>query len=375
MIKRYYLSILSGNEKGIISEFFRFFLLPFAFLYFIVLLTRSALYKYGIVKRHRLPVTVISIGNITTGGTGKTPFVEYVARYLSSKKKRMAILSRGYGGHTVVEPENTQSSEDNTGEARSGVNDECLVLGENLNNVPILLGSDRVRNGHKAIRDYGVAFLILDDGFQHLRLKRDLDVVVIDALNPFAGECLIPRGALREPLKSLERADLFLLSHCNQIQEEGLRTIYTKLKNFNSIAPICESNHQPVHVENLADNRRVEASWLRKKRVYGLCAVGNPQSFSNTLRELGAEVIQFRTFQDHHAYTQAELDDIISEAKSLSVDAIVVTQKDAVKIRNKSIHDVSIMSLAIEIRITKGAKHLEAALSNLLDFNEKFGTE
>ncbi|MDR4506235.1 MAG: tetraacyldisaccharide 4'-kinase [Candidatus Scalindua sp.] len=367
MNREYYVSILSGHEKGIISIPIRFLLSLCACLYFTVLQTRSALYKYGVARRRCLPVKVVSIGNITTGGTGKTPLVEFVARYLSSKKKKIAILSRGYGGRTASVSVTATSTAEVIERDKTGVNDEYLVLNENLNDIPILLGRDRILNGHKAIRNFGAEFIILDDGFQHIRLKRDLDIVIIDTLNPFAGEYLIPRGMLREPLKCLERADLFILSHCNQIHEEDLKTIYAKLRNFNSTIPICESTHHPVHVENLADNTKVKTLWLRKKRVYGLCAIGNPQSFAGTLKELDAEVIQFRTFLDHHAYTQAELDDIIAEAKSLRADAILVTQKDAVKIRGKNIHDARIMSLAIEIRITKGAKFLEEALTNMLN--------
>ncbi len=372
MSKEYYLSITSGQKKGFISELVRLLLSSFAVLYFVVLQMRSAAYKYGVARSHRLPVKVISIGNITTGGTGKTPLVELVVRTLSCKRCKIAILSRGYGARTKPAQGNcSKSSEDTAVWDQTGFNDECLVLDENLDNVPIFPGSNRFLNGQKAIMNYGVEFLVLDDGFQHFKLKRDLDIVVIDAFNPFAGERLIPGGALREPLKCLERADLFVLSHCNQIPVEGLRAIYSRLRDLNSTVPICESAHEPVHVENLADNLRVKTSWLQGKRVYGFCAIGNPQSFESTIRELCAEVIQFRTFPDHHAYTQAELDNIVSEAGSLNVDVILVTQKDAVKIKNLIIHDVIIMSVVIELKITKGAMVLEDALLNMLNQDKK----
>jgi len=367
MNKEYYLSILSGHQRGLFATIIRSFLSVLAFLYLAGLHTRSALYRYGITKRKTLPAKVISIGNITAGGTGKTPLVEFLARYLRTKKKKIAILSRGYGGRIPSGSECDKSPENGKFKNRNGVNDEYLILSENLEGIPILLGKNRLYNGEKAIINYGSECLILDDGFQHIKLKRDLDIVVIDALNPFAGEHLIPRGFLREPVKGLKRADLFVISHCNQINEDRLRTLYTKLQNFNKNIYICESIHEPAYLENISDNSLWNTSWLRGKRIYGLCAIGNPQSFAVTLKELGVCLVQFRTYLDHHAYTQAELDNVIAEAKHLGADAIVVTQKDAVKLRNKDIHDANVMSLKIEIRITKGIEFFEEAVSNVFN--------
>ena len=206
--------------RGFISAIIKSTLSIFTYPYLAVLNTRNILYKNGIIKSIRLPVKIISIGNITTGGTGKTPLVEFTAKYLNEMGKKVAILSRGYGGNN-----SSQESNDN-------VNDECLTLRENLQDVPVLAGKDRVKNGERAIRDYAADCLILDDGFQHLKLKRDLDIVVIDSLNPFGGENLIPRGSLREPLRNLGRADLFVISHCNQSNEQTIKSIYTKLEHI-----------------------------------------------------------------------------------------------------------------------------------------------
>ena len=315
MIKEYYLSILSGQQRGFISAIIKSTLSIFTYPYLAVLNTRNILYKNGIIKSIRLPVKIISIGNITTGGTGKTPLVEFTAKYLNEMGKKVAILSRGYGGNN-----SSQESNDN-------VNDECLTLRENLQDVPVLAGKDRVKNGERAIRDYAADCLILDDGFQHLKLKRDLDIVVIDSLNPFGGENLIPRGSLREPLRNLGRADLFVISHCNQSNEQTIKSIYTKLEHINSHAPVCESIHKPVHIENTTDGSILEPEWLKGKRIYGLSAIGNPESFAFTLEGLEADLIKHRVFNDHHVYTKEEIDDVISEAKSLGADAIVVTQK------------------------------------------------
>jgi tetraacyldisaccharide 4'-kinase len=253
--------------------------------------------------------------------------------------------------------------------AKQFVNDEYLILRENLKDVPTLLGRNRVQNAEKAIKDHDVDCLILDDGFQHLRIKRDLDIVVIDSLNPFAEEVLIPRGTLREPLKNLSRADLFVLSHCSLNDENTLKSIYAKLNHINADIPVCESIHKPVNIESIKDNSLLEPEWLKGKKIYGLCAIGNPESFASTLRKLGADVIKLRVFHDHHSYTQEELDGVITEAKTLGTDAIVVTQKDVVKIRNKNINDANILSLKVEMQITKGMEYYEEAMDRVLSSN------
>ena len=358
MIKEYYLSILYGQQRGLIATLIKSTLSTLTYPYSAVLNTRNILYKNGVLKSTKLPVKVISIGNITTGGTGKTPLVEFMARYLLEKNKKVAILSRGYGGNNSLQKNN------------NNVNDECLILRENLQEVPVLAGKDRVENGERAIRDYGVDCLILDDGFQHFRIKRDLDIVAIDSLNPFGGENLIPRGSLREPLKNLGRADMFIISHCNQSNKQTIKSIYKKLNHMNIDAPVCESIHRPVNMENITDGSILELEWLKRKRVYGLSAIGNPESFAYTLKELGADLIKHRKFHDHHAYTKEEIDDVVSEAKTLGADAIVVTQKDIVKIRNMDIKDFNILSLKIEIQITKGIELYEEAIDKILNVEQ-----
>ena len=355
MLKEYYLSILYGQQRGFIAALIKSTLSTLTYPYSVVLNTRNIIYKSGVVKSTRLPVKVISIGNITTGGTGKTPLVEFMARYLLEKNKKVAVLSRGYGGKNHL-----QKNNDN-------VNDECLILRENLQNVPVLAGKDRVKNGEIAIRDFDVDCLLLDDGFQHLKLKRDLDIVVIDSLNPFGGENLIPRGSLREPLKNLGRADLFIISHCNQSNEQAIKSIYTKLNHINSDAPVCESIHRPVHLESITDGSIQGPEWLMGKRIYGLSAIGNPESFTYTLKGLGADLIKHRKFHDHHNYNREEIDDVVSEAKTLGADAIVVTQKDIVKIRKMNINESNLLSLKIEVQITKGIEFYEEAIDRALN--------
>lgn len=353
MVKEYYLSILSGQQRGFLAAVIKSTLSACTLPYLAVLNTRDALYKNGIVRSTRLPVKVISIGNITTGGTGKTPLVEFSVKYLSKIGKKVAILSRGYGGNNSS-PENSEI-----------VNDECLALRENLQNIPVLSGRNRVKNGQKAVSDFGVDCVILDDGFQHFKLKRDLDIVVIDALNPFGGGNLIPRGSLREPLKNLKRADLFIISHCNQSNEQTIKSIYTELNRIDRDAPVCESIHSPVHIDNIMEGSMLELEWLKGKRIYALSAIGNPDSFAYTLEGLEVDLIKHNVFQDHHVYTKKEIEEVISEAQSLGTEAIVVTQKDMVKIRKMNIKDANMLSLKIEIQITKGLELYKEAIDSV----------
>ncbi len=356
MIKEYYLSILSGRQKGFVATLIKSTLSTLTYPYLAVLKARNVLYGNGIIKSTKLPVRVFSIGNITTGGTGKTPLVENMAKALHQNGKKVAILSRGYGSNNLLQKNNNDD-----------VNDECLALRENLRDVQVLVGKDRVRSGEKAIRNYGVDCIILDDGFQHFKLSRDLDIVVIDSLNPFGGEYLIPRGSLREPLKNLCRADIFIISHCDQRSEKTVKSINTRLKQLNADAVICESIHRPVQIESVADSSILKPEWLKGKRVYGLSAIGNPESFGSTLKGLGADLIKHRVYCDHHVYTLDEIDRAVSEANSLGTDAIVVTQKDIVKIRNMNIEGANILSLKIELVITKGIGLYNEAIDRALN--------
>ncbi|HLG29727.1 MAG TPA: tetraacyldisaccharide 4'-kinase, partial [Candidatus Brocadiales bacterium] len=311
-------------------------------------------------------------GNITMGGTGKTPMVEFVARYLSEKGKKVAILSRGYAGVRSSMPCRHGVAEFGVRSKESFVNDEYLVLSENLPDIPHLLGKNRVKSAATAIGEYGAECLILDDGFQHWKLERDLDIVVIDTLNPFDLERLIPQGALREPLRNLRRAHIFVLSHCDQCPQSSLDLIKQRLKQVNDNAPIVETSHYPSLIESLYEHTILETSWLNGKIVYAFCAVGNPESFKLTLEGLGSRVSKFTCFPDHHFYKQNELDGIIREAENLGAEAIITTQKDGVKIKGLPLtplplpqgerervrvrgqKSIPLLVLKIEVRILKG---------------------
>lgn len=260
-------------------------------------------------------VPVISVGNLTVGGTGKTPCVEYLAGFFRRHDVRVTILSRGYG-------------------ASQGPNDEALVLEANLPDVPHLQGPDRVALATTAVEELEAELLILDDGFQHRRLHRDLDIVLIDASNPWGYGHLLPRGMLREPKNSLRRAGAVILTKCGQVAEESLTSLRQEVQQLvKPGTPILAADHLPIawHREGGSE---CEPNRLAGRPVAAFCGLGNPDSFRQTLADIGITPQLWRTFPDHHEYTRSDIDDLRQWAANLPTDGVVLTtQKDAVKLR------------------------------------------
>lgn len=258
-------------------------------------------------RARRVNARVISIGNITWGGTGKTPLVIKIARELSEGGKRVAVLTRGYG------------------------KDEVKELRRKLTNVPVLVGRDRVRLAMEAIDKHQAEVLLLDDGFQHLRLKRDLDVVMLNAAEPFGPGGLIPMGTLREPLENLARADLFVLSKCD-IGSKNVHWIRQKLNAIKPNALIFEAVHKPVALRDPVQNRTLAPSQLRGRRLAALSGIGDPYSFEKTAELLGAEVAFAARYEDHHPFSLSELLSFVRKARHMGLKEVVTTEKDFVRL-------------------------------------------
>jgi tetraacyldisaccharide 4'-kinase len=306
---------------------------------------RNWLFDAGWRRRIKAPIPVISVGNLTMGGTGKTPCVEYVARFLRERQMRVAILSRGYG-------------------SRQGCNDEALVLEENLADVPHLQGADRAALTQIAAEELESEIIILDDGFQHRRLLRDLDLVLIDATAPF-GFGLFPRGLLREPLSSLRRADGVILTRCDLVGPEELAKLRARVDRIAPGISIAESNHEPAGWSNSKQETKPLGEW-RHRPVAAFCGIGNPDAFRRTLSLLGITPIAFRIFPDHHPYTRNDVEDLRTWARQLATDCVVVTtQKDLVKLRLDRIGDRELWALKIHLRVGAGKDVLEEKLEEL----------
>ena len=318
-----------------------FLLIPFSFIYLLLVSIRNIFYRLGIFREHSLGVALISVGNITWGGTGKTPAVLFIAEALLAKGRKVAILTRGYGG------------------------DEQGLFSRLAPNVPVLTGKDRVKRSEEAIVKHSADTLLLDDGFQYRRLKRELDIVLIDATDPFGNGFLIPAGSMREGLSGLKRADIFLITRVDLAQDhKTLETLEKRLKTINPHAIIVMSIHQPGNFYKLSNDQLVDAGMLRDKDIALVSAIGNPRSFQETIRNLGLRVKRHFIFRDHHWYTEKDLKKIEAYCKKNNIDTIVTTEKDAVRLRGTRDEGrgTNILVLTIKLEITENEQEFNNRL-------------
>lgn len=348
-LETYYFGVISGKEKGLVAACLRLKLLVLSWLYLVAVVIRNVLYERGMFPRTKLPATVVSLGNITAGGTGKTPAVIKIAREWQEKGKKVAVLSRGYGrkrrGKTsarvrlVSDGQRTLLSPTEAG-------DEPYLLAGRLPGIPIVVGNSRVECGYFAL-GLGVEVLILDDGFQHRALERDEEVVVIDATRPFGFDHLLPRGLLREPLTSLRRANTFLITRVDQASD--LSQTRQRIEQLNSGARLLFSVHRPVALMDAATSEKRELSALLGTKVVSLCSIGNPDAFERTLLDQGAVIVHTRRFPDHHLYSDQDLCEIGRSAVEEGADFIVTTEKDAVRLPENVELDVPLIVLLVEL--------------------------
>ncbi len=267
----------------------------------------QSLYERGILKTHRLPVSVISVGNLTWGGTGKTPLVMQLALALKQKGRSVAVLTRGYG------------------------QDETQMLTQRLHPIPVLVGADRVKTGGQAIKKWGADLILLDDGYQQWRLKKDLEILMVDAAAPFGNGRLIPRGSLREPIQAARRADLILLSRAGR-NRDGLEEVKGQLRALNSTAPIFLARYQPTEFRKWPTHERQPLERLQGEPIGTLAGIAQPEPFEGMLKELGASIRLKHRVRDHHAYTTSEMIHLLNRCRRHGIAKIVTTAKDAVRI-------------------------------------------
>lgn len=303
-----------------------FILPPLSALYSAVTRTRLSLYERGTFRTTKLDRPVISVGNMTAGGTGKTPLVEFVSKTLAATGKKVCILTRGYGRQN---PERQVVVSDGSAilTTPTEAGDEPYLLATNLLGLAaVISNADRISAAHDAIEVFGTECFILDDGFQHLRLARDLNIVTVDATNPWgngerAGQ-LLPHGRLREPLSGLSRAGCVVLTRCDQTN--NLDPLRDQIRDLIHDRPIFESIMRPSRPQNPTHP------------VAAFCAVGNPASFFEQLRNSGYELVIEKAFRDHHTYTQKDVDALIDTATRAGAAGLITTAKDAVKLRSLS---------------------------------------
>jgi tetraacyldisaccharide 4'-kinase len=309
---------------------------------------RNARYDRGRAAITRVNVPVISVGNLTLGGTGKTPMVEWLARWFISRNVRVALVSRGYG-------------------AKAGAaNDEAKELHEKLPEVPHVLNPRRALGAREAIERYQAELIILDDGFQHRRLARDLDIVLMDATEPFGYEHIFPRGTLREPIEGLQRADVIALSRADAVDQAVRDSLRSRIQAVNPAALWLELSHVPVGLRNAMGLQR-PLEGLLDKRLLAFCGIGNPLGFQHALKQCGFDVVEFREFPDHHAFSAADLNALAQLSANAKVDAAICTHKDLVKVSKESLGNAPLSALQIGLSVLVGHDALEARLAVLAD--------
>jgi tetraacyldisaccharide 4'-kinase len=361
------LEVIFEQRKGTRAALLRLVLLGLSRVYGWAIRLRRVLYDVRIFRDATLGVQVITVGNLTVGGTGKTPVVEKFARELQNQGRTVAILSRGYRSkppplrHRLwnkllfreeTTPPRIVSDGKNLLLDSETAGDEPYMLASNLKDVIVLVDKDRVKSGRYAIEKFGCDTLLLDDGYQYWRLAgRRRDIVLIDYQQPFGNEFLLPRGTLREPPAHLVRAGTVFITKTGGDTTE----LRARIARYNPTAGIIECVHQPLYFENVFTGERHDLEYLRGLRVASVSGIAQPESFEQSLVKLGAELVYAKRFADHHRFSQQELINVINRGKKRQAAVILTTQKDAVRFPKLDRRDLPILFMRVEIRITRGA--------------------
>ena len=351
MDKSSFYKIITGKNRGIATVLVRPFLRVMSLFYSVAVRGRNFCYEKGWLKQHQPGTTVICIGNITAGGTGKTPLVIWVYNFLVSKGLRCAILTRGYKT------------------PKGKFSDEPAILAKSCPEAKVIIEPDRVAGVAKAIEQSDAEVVIMDDGFQHRRLTRNLDIVAIDAICPFGYGRLLPSGLLREPVSSLSRANAVVITRSDQVSREELEELDGQLKGINSSVTVAKALHAPLcakvlKTKNESDGQtsgpEISIEELKNKSVYAFCGIGNPDAFMTTLKQLGLNVVASKIYDDHHRYVPADIDDIYEEARYLNVDIVLTTEKDWTKtaLMASSKKNMPLAYLMVRLQFIEGEKQI-----------------
>jgi tetraacyldisaccharide 4'-kinase len=338
--------IVSGQRKGPLAAATRGILALFEWPYQWATEQRNARFDFGRAEIVKVLAPVISVGNLTVGGTGKTPFVAWLAQWFRERHVPVTIISRGYGARPRQQ------------------NDEALELAARLPTVPHVQNADRVAAARQALAKNQQQVLILDDAFQHRRIARDLDIVLLDALEPFGCGRLLPRGLLREPVKNLARAAVVALSRSDAVSDAQRREIHDQVRHYAPSAVWLELTHRP-HQFISAAGQTMAIDELKRQSLAAFCGIGNPPGFRHTLNACGLDLAAFLELPDHCRYDEPELSRLRSWLQPLDVTYAVCTRKDLVKIPHDELAGKRLIALDIQLEITAGKAELEKLLAEL----------
>ncbi len=305
-----------SGERGTFLALLRFFLCLLTPLYALGFLIFRALQER---RKLRPPCKVIGVGNITLGGTGKTPLTIELARSLKGKGYRVAVICTGYGGRGKAGKAEGRSIEE--------IGDEAFLITNSLPGISVWIGRDRIKSIEQAVEE-GAAVVVLDDALQYFRVEKDLEIVLLNALNPFGYGRLFPRGALRESLKGLARGDVIILSNAGLAKDK--KGIKEMIYRYNKKALVLEADYEPDRLEDIIEGKEIGLDYLWGRKVMGVAGIGNPEGFRRTLEKLSGEVV-FRSYPDHYLYKEQDLEEILKEAEGKGCEAVVMTPKDGVK--------------------------------------------
>ncbi|MEO0446936.1 MAG: tetraacyldisaccharide 4'-kinase [Verrucomicrobiota bacterium] len=363
-LEKFAIDVVLDRRQGKRASVLRGVLQSLSQIYKGLVSARLRLYRYRILRERNLGCLVVSIGNLTVGGTGKTPVVEKFARALQDGGRKVAILSRGYksvkppllnrikrrlaGKAPEIDPPRIVSDGKKLLLDSKTAGDEPYMLAANLKDVIVITDKDRVKSGLHAIKNYEVDTLILDDGLQYLRLRHRLDVVLIDRYQPFGNEHLLPRGTLREPPKGLRRASYIFITKCN---EDSNEVLIDRIREYNRHAEIIECTHQAKYLLNVDTKEQEPLARLQDAEIGAISGIAVPESFEDGLKRLGARIVYAERFTDHHRYTEQEVLGFINTCYDKEVSMIVTTEKDYVRFPRLPRTDVPIYYLRVEIGI------------------------
>jgi len=340
-----------------------FALAPIAWIYALIVSIRAYLYRIGAFKTNSLPCKVVSVGNITAGGTGKTPMVIDVARRILKNGLKAAIVTRGYGGGyegrvaVVSDGSKVLLGPDDCG-------DEAAMLAESLPGVPVVMGSDRYRAGLLAVERFGPDVIILDDGFQHMFVRRDLNILLLDAGRPFGNGFTLPLGYLREPMGAVQRADLVVLTRADIAETADIRAAASSVADIAPAIPVIRAAHRPMRLRGVWGGGDVPLSEIAGRGVLAVSGIADPASFTLILQKLNAKITGSLDYDDHHAYSVLDLKEIEAKAAETGAFMVVTTEKDAVKLKRLAKPGFEMSALCIEMEQIEGEGALEGILND-----------
>jgi len=368
--------VIFGRREDRVASAYALFLLSLSWLFNGIVQLRLWLYGQRILRDEPLGCLVVVVGNLTVGGTGKTPIVEKFARALADRGRRVAILSRGYRSRPnplwkramrwltsgkepppkiVSDGERVLLDSDHAG-------DEPYMLARNLPGVVVLVDKNRVKSGAYAIKRFGCDTLILDDGFQYLPLKGRLNLLLVDKTNPFGNGFMLPRGILREPIKHLQRASYVFLTKSKGHRDEELEAM---IRRFNPGVEMIECAHRPRYLQNISSHERLPLAALAGRRIGAFSGIAAPESFEAFLRETGAQLSSTRRFLDHYRFTPEDLAGVFTEARKAGAEMVITTEKDAVRITADEKFPLPCYYLRLEIEILRGADDFQDAVGKI----------